>query len=167
MKHYFSTLVALALICGIQAQKKLDISGAEELLKILPSRIKGVDIRLEKDKIKPSTGFIGVSVFREYGTPDQNIRIVLINDSPSLPVINDFIEKAASVKSVNNTVVSVDGMPGVLQTLIGEDGKTNYEIVVPLTATLLSIRSKGYDRDDLLEIANNINVSQMAKKLSK
>ena len=167
MKVLFLFITMVLGVSVLNAQKKIDSVTAYDLLKLLPNKIKGVDVKLERDKVKNSKGFIGVTAHRDYGSGDKMITIELINESPSLIPVNNFLAEAKITDDNQYLITAIEGFNSYIQTIFREDGKKAYEILIPLTATLLTIKSFGFTRAELIEIANSIKVDKIAKKLEK
>jgi len=104
MKNIFIVLLLIVICPAVSAQKKLDVFTANDLLKLLPDKIKDKDAKKEKDKVKESKGLIGVTVRRDYGDKDETISVELINESPSLIAVNNFLDRP-TIKNVNQYLV--------------------------------------------------------------
>ena len=167
MKRIAMSIVIVLCVFGLNAQKKITISTGDELLKLLPEKLKNKEAKKVKDKVKPAKGFIGVTVHRSYGDYDQNIDIELINESPSLITVNEFLTKRLIANPVQYLIAVIDGYQGLLQSLTRENGTVDYELLIPISTTLLKIRTKGYSRDELIDFANNLPVKKIGSILEK
>ena len=167
MKRIVISVVIILCVIGLNAQKKITTSTGEELLKLLPEKLKNKDAKKVKDKIKDAKGFIGVTVHRTYGDYDQNIDVELINESPSLPTVNEFLAKRLITNPIQYLITVIDGYPGLLQALTRENGTLDYELLIPISTTLIKIRSKGYSREELIEFANNLPIKKIGSILEK
>lgn len=155
-----------------QSKKELDVETGKEILKLLPDKLKGKGANKDKDKVKEKSGFIGVTVHRNYGQLKKgdlkkNIYVELINYSPSLPIVNSIL--SAPIGNVSNkyAVTVIDGYTALIQKFQGEDGITAYELLLPIDATLLTVKAPGYDQEEVIELANSIDVDKIAKKVKK
>lgn len=155
-----------------QSKKELDVATAKEILKLLPDKLKDKDANKDKDKVNEKSGFIGVTVHRSYGQLKKddlkkNIYVELINYSPSLPLVNSIL--STRIESISNkyAVTVIDGYTALIQKFQGEDGITAYELLLPIDATLLTVKAPGYDQEEIIELANSINVGKIAKKVEK
>ena len=172
MKKIFFLFIIFFTAFTLNAQKKFDEKTGDEILKLLPDKMKDKnngkdkDAKKEKDKVKDAKGFLGVIIHRDYGEDDQSIRVEIINNSPSLISVNAFLNNP-----VNNpdlyAVTVIDGYPALVQTLTNENSTIDYELLLPMDATLLTVRCKGYNREEVIAFANNIPVAKIAKKVAK
>lgn len=152
--------------------KDLDVPTANEILKLLPDKIKDKDANKDKDNVKDKSGFIGVTAYRNYGQAkkddvQKNIYIEIINYSPSLPVVNSILSKIGSVSSGQYIVTVIDGYPGLIQKVYSEDGTGNYEMLLPMYVTLLTLKAPGYTLSDFIVLANTISIGKIAKLVEK
>lgn len=160
------------LLHAQKLKKELDVPTAKEILKLLPDKMKDKNANKNEDKVIGKSGFIGVSVHRNYGQEKKgdvkkNIFIEFINQSPSLIPLNNILSLAISVSSTKYTLTSMNGYPALIQKFSGEDGTINYELLLPLETSLLTLKAPGYDQDELIELANSIPVDKIVKKLEK
>ena len=169
MKKIFIYSIIFFAVATSNAQKRFDEKTGQEILKLFPAKMNGKDAKAAQDRVKDvkgARGFLGVIVHRDYGDYNQNIRVEVINNSPSLISVNAFLANPINDPE-KYKVISIDGHKALIQTLTGENSKLNYELLLPMTATLLTVRSTGYTRDDLIAMANTIPVATIAKKVAK
>src|SRR3954468_18141937 len=125
MKKIFFLSIIFFTAFTLNAQKKFDEKTGEEILKLLPDKMKDKEAKKEKDKVKDAKGFLGVIIHRDYGEDDQSIRVEIINNSPSLISVNAFLNNP-----VNNpdlyAVTVIDGYPALVQTLTNENSTIDY-----------------------------------------
>ncbi len=162
----FSVIYCFAFTT-VHAQKIFNVSTGKQILALLPATVKNKPIKKANDGVKPGKGFIGVTVHRDYGDNIQGIRVEVINRSPSLININNFLASPTITDPAKYLITVIDGYKALVQTLYTESGKVNYELLVPMTATLLTVKATGYSRDDLLAIAGTIPVAKIAKMVEK
>ena len=173
MKKILIFSIFLFILAEIKAQNKIDVKTGEEILKLLPDKVKDKDnnsdkdSNKDKDKIKEAEGFIGVVVHRNYGDHDENVNVTFINLSPSLISVNKFLNKPIINNPAQYLVTVIDGYKALIQTFYREDGRIDYELLIPMSATLLSVKSTGYSRDALIAITKTIPVAQIAKMVEK
>jgi len=166
MKKIFILAIVCISVSAIQAQKKFTEKTGQEILKLFPAKMKDKNARKENDKVKDAKGFMGVIVHRDYGNDKQKVRVEAINYSPSLTSVNAFLNNPINDPS-KYQIVAINGYKAVIQTLYGESSEVSYELLMPLTATLLTIKTSGYTRDDLIALANTIPIAQIAKMVAK
>lgn len=166
MKKLIIFSVIFLAVTTLHAQKKFNEKTGQEILKLFPAKMKDKNAKKEKDKVKDVKGFLGVIVHRDYGDYKQNVVVEAINNSPSLISVNAFLDNPPN-KPDQYKVIAIDGFKALVQTIIGENSSINYEVLIPLTATLLKVRSTGYTRDDLIALANTIPVAKIAKMVGR
>ena len=165
MKKIFIFCVVCFAITTLQAQKKFNENTGKEIFKLLPVKMKDKNVKKENDRLKDAKGFLGWVCHRDYGDYNQSVRVECISNSPSLISVNAFLSDPTD--NPNYLVTTIGGIKSIVQTINGEDGKIRYEALIPMTATLFTVRSTGYTRDDLIALANTIPVAKIAKMVEK
>ena len=159
-------LCALCLtIVSLFAQKtngKIDAITGKKILDSLPANMQGKNLNTKNDKVWSPSGFIGVVVHRDYGT-ENKVTLEVINQSPSANKVSTII--AQPVSNANYTITQINGYKALVQTLKSEINKTGYELLLPINATLVTLRAFGYTQDQFLTMANNIPVAMIAQKV--
>ena len=160
MKKIFVFSVVCFSVITLNAQNNFDEKTGEQILTLLPAKMKDKGIKKENDRVKNAKGFLGWYCHRDYGDYQQNVKVECINNSPSLVSVNNFLNNPTN--NPNYLITTIDGRKALVQTLIFENGTINYELLIPMSTTLLSVRTIGYSRDDLIALANTIPVSKIA-----
>src|SRR5687767_5273845 len=65
-----------------QMLQEIDMMVGKEVLKILPAKLEDKTAIAGSDNVSGASGFFGVVIHREYGTPEKNISVEIISNSP-------------------------------------------------------------------------------------
>lgn len=166
MKKTIIFFLIFFTVATINAQKKFDEKTGKNILNLLPAKMKDNGIKKENDRVKDAKGFLGVIIHRDYGNDKQKVRVEIINNSPSLISVNNFLNDPVD-NPAKYKIITIGGYKGLIQTLYGENSKVNYELLLPMSATLLSVKTYNYTRDDLIVLANTIPVAKISKMVAK
>jgi hypothetical protein len=60
-------------------------------------------------------------------------------------------------------IVRISGYKGLSQKVSGPNGREDYEVQVPLTNSLLTLKAPGLSQDKVVELANTIKIADIAK----
>ena len=151
-----------------QMMQELDITIGKEVLKLLPSKLDNLNANAASDNVTGMTGFLGVNIHRDYGTGDKKAVVDMITNSPLVASINTIL----SIPFVGNSAdgnqkrVKIDGYKGLLQKNVNsENQKVNYELQMPFSSTLLTFRMDNADEAEVLKMAAQIPIAEIAKML--
>jgi hypothetical protein len=151
-----------------QMMQELDITMGKEVLKLLPSKLDNLNANAASDNVTGMTGFLGVNIHRDYGTADKKAVVDMITNSPLVASINTIL----SIPFVGNSAdgnqkrVKIDGYKGLLQKNVNsENQKVNYELQMPFNSTLLTFRMENADEAEVLKMAAQIPIAEIAKML--
>lgn len=167
MKRLLLLLPLCFVISALYAQKKFDVPTGQGILNQLPKKMKEKNYVKEKDKVRPAKGFLGTTVQRKYGDANQGGLVELINESPSLIYVNNTLSDPSTINPSKDLITTIDGFQALVQSVYREDGRIDYQVLIPIDATLLSVKGVGFTRDELIAFANTIPVAAIAKKISK
>lgn len=167
MKRFILLLLAnlVAFSLFAQSSKKMDVSLCREILGMLPAKLRTQTANTAKDRVLDAKGKQGVSIRRQYGTAGNLIHFRLINQSLSLGIVSAAIAAAEKNSTPQNQVVVIDGYKALVQHVTSEGNQGGYEVVVLLSNNLISLHGRGYSRDDMIEMAKEIPLAQIEKKL--
>jgi hypothetical protein len=147
-----------------QALQELDMITGKEILKILPQQIDTKKANLAQDNVSGSTGFFGVVIHREYGTPESKlISLEIIGNSPFLSSINTLL--SLPMMGGDQKVIRIHGYKALVSKVSGEDDQPEFEIQLPLNNALISFKAPGYNQDQVIKLAGSLPVPEMAKML--
>jgi hypothetical protein len=167
MKKIFVLVPFLFAFFLLHAQKKFDVPTGQGILNQLPTKMNGKNFIKEKDKVRPAKGFLGTTVQRKYGDANQGVLVELINESPSLISVNNTLSNPSTLNPNKDVITNIDGFQALVQSVSREDGRIDYQVLIPIEATLLSVKGVGYTRDELIALARTIPVAAIAKKISR
>lgn len=151
-----------------QMLNEVDIVVGKEVIKLLPAKIESSAANTGHDNVSGATGFIGVLIHRDYGSGEKTLNVDFINNSPIITSLNALLSLpligAASDGSQKR--IKVNGYKGLLQKQVNSDsGKTGYELQLPFSSTLLTIKADNVTEAQILAYANAIPVADIAKML--
>lgn len=146
-----------------QMLQELDMMTGREILKALPATLNSQPVKKEKDEVSGASGFTGIVVHREYGT-SKPVELEIITNSPMLAAINGLLALPFIANSADQKVIRIAGYKALVQKVDGEtEGTSNYEVQLPLTNSLLTLKAPGYSQDDVVKMANALPVAEIVK----
>ena len=146
-----------------QMLQELDMMTGREILKVLPATLNSQPIKKEKDEVSGASGFTGIVVHREYGTT-KPVELEIITNSPMLAAINGLLSLPFIANNADQKVIRISGYKALVHKVEGEtEGTSNYEVQLPLTNSLLSLKAPGYSQDDVVKMANALPIAEIVK----
>ncbi len=147
-----------------QLLQEIDMMVGKEVLKILPAKIEDKAANTAGDNVSGASGYFGVVIHREYGTPEKNISVEILSNSPLITSLNAMLSlPMIGGAGGDSKVVRISGYKALLNKVSGEGDKSDYEIQLPMNTALITLRAPGYTQDQVLKIANSLPVAQIAK----
>ena len=142
---------------------ELDIVISKKILEMLPTTLAGLEANISTDEyVANSAGFAGVYISRTYGgtTGSQQIEINLVDDSPMMAMVSQFINMPMMVGMSGNKSVKIDGYKGMME--VSESGdNVEHAINIPSGQSLLTINFSGFDESKAVQAANQVPVGQI------
>lgn len=148
-----------------QMLQEIDMVIGKEVLKILPTKMEDQMSSTAKDQVMATSGFIGTSIHREYGTGDKMISLDLITNSPLIGTFNAILSVPFIANTGDQKVIKIDGYKAVVQKVGSNTDKPDYEVQLPLHNNLITFKAPGYTQDQVIKMANTIPATQIAKML--
>lgn len=149
-----------------QMLQELDIITGKEVLKLLPAKMDDQTANMKEDNVSGSSGFFGVVIHREYGIVDSSkVSLEIISNSPLISSLNALLSVPFMGASGDNKIVKVNGYKALVQKVAGPNDRTDYELQLPLTSSLITLKAPGASQDDVLKMANTLPVADIAKML--
>ena len=154
-----------------QMLQQLDSLTGEQVLKLLPTKMIDKDVRTGRDDVSGASGFVGVLIHREYGADVKKspydslaVQLDIISNSPLIGTINALLSLPLGIgSSPDQKIVKVQGYKALLSKVSGDAEKKEFELQLPLSNSLITLKAPGRSQDDLLKMANLIPVSDIAK----
>ena len=146
-----------------QMLQDLDMITGKEILKVLPPKMQDQNANIAKDQVTGASGFTGVIIHRDYGADDKNITLEIISNSPLITGINALLALPLIGNTGDNKVVRISGYKALIQKVTGDNNRTDYELQLPMNATLITLKAPGYTQDQVIAMANSLPVAQIAK----
>ena len=150
-----------------QAMQEVDLIIGKEVLKLLPAKMDTMSIDAKDDNVSSNIGFVGATIHRSYGRTTRKADLSIISNSPMVAMINTVLNTPMMGGMMNDgksKTVKVQGYKARLEKQDGNaEGKTNYELQIPLGSALITFRVDDCTDSKMLELANTIPLSQIAK----
>lgn len=145
-----------------QMLQELDMITGREIMKLLPAKMQDQTGNAAGDDVSGSSGFIGVVIHRDYGADNKKIDLEVISNSPMVTSINAILSMPLISSMGDNKVIKIGGYKALVQKSSNGNG-FDYEVQLPLRATLITLRAPGYTQDQVIQMANTLPVAQIAK----
>lgn len=146
-----------------QMLQELDLVTGKEILKLLPQKLDDKPAVTAKDNVSGASGWAGVVVHRVYSSAGKTIDLETITNSPLIGSLNTILSLPFIANNGDQKVVKIDGYKALVQKVSGENGASDYELQLPLNATLITLKAPGYTQDQLVKIAGALPISEIAK----
>jgi hypothetical protein len=145
----------------------LDMTIGKEILKLLPESMNDLSANIDQDNVNGvGAGFgMGLYVQRTFGNDNKTGAIYIINNSPLINSISAFLSMPFVGRSSdgNQKMVKVQGYKGMLTKTASETGEVHYELQVPLSNTLFTIKLDDTNEDEFLKITDSIPLAKIAQ----
>ena len=149
-----------------QMLQEIDIITGKEVLKLLPQKMEDKSANTKADNVTGSSGFFGVIIHREYGTVDSsNVDLEIVSNSPLIGSLNAMLSLPFMGSSGDQKTVKINGYKALVQKVTGPNERADYEVQLPLNNSLITLKAPGYSQDQVIKMANTLNVAEIAKML--
>jgi hypothetical protein len=149
-----------------QMLQEIDLAVGKEILKLLPTKMADTAAaNTTKDNVTAASGFIGVTIHREYGKggfDTKTINLDVITNSPMITSINAILSLPFIGAGGDQKIVKVNGYKALIQKN-SDNGVDNYDLQLPLNNTLITLKAPGFTQDQVIKLASTIPVSDIAK----
>ncbi len=146
-----------------QMMQELDMITGKEILKLLPDKMLDQSSNKSKDNVTGASGFAGVIIHRDYGAANKNVALDIITNSPLLGTLNALLAVPFIANNGDQKVIKINGYKALVQKVNGENNAVNYELQLPLTTSLVTLKAPGFSQDDVIKMANTLPVSDIVK----
>lgn len=146
-----------------QMLQELDIITGKEILKLLPARMQDQNVNTAQDDVSGSSGFVGVTIHRDYGANDKNVSLDIITNSPLITSINALLSIPLIANTGDNKMMKIGGYKALVQKVSNGNGGSDYEVQLPLNNNLITLKAPGYIMEQVVAMANTLPVAQIAK----
>jgi hypothetical protein len=152
-----------------QMMVELDILTGKDIMALLPPKLDTISANAAKDNVSGSSGFAGVIIHREYGMMNQNggteprATVEIITNSPMISTLNSLLSLPFIANNQDQKVIKINGYKALVQKISGTDNQVDYEMQLPLNATLITLKAPGYSQDKLIAMANSLPIQEIAK----
>lgn len=145
-----------------QMLQELDLITGREIMKLLPAKMQDQTGNAASDDVSGSSGFTGVVIHRDYGADNKKVDVEVISNSPMVTSINALLSMPLISSMGDNKVIKIGGYKALVQKSSNGNG-FDYEVQLPLRATLITLRAPGYTQDQVIQMANTLPVAQIAR----
>jgi len=149
----------------LQALQEIDIKIGQEVLKLLPLQIDTLKSNPKDDNVSGSSGYIGTSIHRTYGTV-RGSEITIITNSPLIGSLNALLNSplmGGMMSDGKTKIVKVQGYKARMEKTPMDNGTTNYAIDIPMNNSLITIKMNNSTDTQILDVANKLALGQIAK----
>jgi hypothetical protein len=146
-----------------QMMQELDMLTGKEILKSLPPNMQGISVAKDKDNVSGASGFAGVIIHREYGAGDKTVSLDIITNSPLLGAINGLLALPFIANNADQKVIKINGYKALIQKVSGANNTNNYELQLPMNASLLTLKAPTYSQEDVIKMANTLPIADIIK----
>jgi hypothetical protein len=146
-----------------QMMQELDMLTGKEILKKLPATMMDQSASTGKDNVSGASGFAGVVIHREYGAGPKSVTLDIITNSPLLGAINGLLSLPFIANTGDQKVVKINGYKALIQKVTGDNNTNNYELQLPMSSSLLTLKAPGYTQEDVLKMANTLPIADIVK----
>lgn len=158
-----------------QMMQELDIITGKEVLKLLPTKMLDQNVITTSDNVSGASGWVGVLITREYGTPaknpaadslrSNNIELQVISNSPLIGTLNALLSLPFIGNNPDQKIIKVNGYKALVQKVSGDGEKPEYELQLPLNNALVTLKAPTRSQDELIKMANTLPVAEIAKMI--
>lgn len=154
------------------SMQQLDMKVGEEILKILPEKMDTMSMAKNFDNVMATSGFIGTSIHREYGTNQANkVEVDMITNSPMVASVNAWLNNPMMANMGGRKAMKVDGYKGSYTFEVrdetdnsGNQVKKPYaEMQIPVFSSLITVKSSSMNEEAFVKMLNTIPVSKIAE----
>ena len=152
-----------------QSLVELDKLIGQEVLKILPKEMGGLQANAEDDNVSGSTGYTGVFVERDYPGEPKYISVQVMADSPFLAMVNMALTNPmiASMSDGNQEVTKISGYKSLVELEEGEEGEEDtYKFMTPVSSSLITVEVTGFGKSDAYAMVSELDYRSIVSLIS-
>jgi hypothetical protein len=150
-----------------QMMQELDILTGKEVLKLLPEKMDTAVADKSKDNVSGASGWVGVVVHREYGQRSLDgsmTTLEILTNSPMIGMYNNILSLPfMGGSNPDQKMIRVGGYKALVQRVSGPDGRDDYEVQLPMSNSLMTLKAPGLPQDKVVALANTVPVADIAK----
>lgn len=153
-----------------QMMQELDLLTGKEIMALLPQKLDSLQANTKNDNVSGSSGFAGVVIHRDYGkgapaSGSYGAEVEVITNSPLIGTLNTLLSMPFMGNNPDQKIIKISGYKALVQKMDGPDGRTDYEVQLPLNAALITVKAPGYSQDKLVALAGTVPVEEIAKRI--
>ena len=147
--------------------RDLDMAIGKEILKMLPAQMGALKANVKEDNLSGGTNAAGLFVQRNYGAAPRQAELEIINNSPLMNSIGAIVNNpmlGGMMSNDNQKVIKIQGYKSLLNKNVDtETGKTNYELQIPLSNTLVTLKLYDTNENEITGFGNSIPLAKIAQ----
>jgi len=147
--------------------RDLDMAIGKEILKMLPAQMGALKANVKEDNLSGGTNAAGLFVQRNYGAAPRQAELEIINNSPLMNSIGAIVNNpmlGGMMSNDNQKVIKIQGYKSLLNKNVDtETGKTNYELQIPLSNTLVTLKLNDTNENEITGFGNSIPLAKIAQ----
>lgn len=153
-----------------QMMQQLDILTGKEVLALLPAQLDTMKAVKKEDRVSGTSGFAGVVIHRAYGAPQQpnssigTAQLEVVTNAPLLSSVNTLLALPLMANNADQKVIKINGYKALVQQQ-GAGERADYEVQIPLTHSLITLKAPGLSEEKIIVLANTIPVADIAKQV--
>jgi hypothetical protein len=149
-----------------QMLQELELLTGKEILRTLPAQLNELKAVTGTDEVTANSLFAGVVISRDYASASGKASVELIGNSPLLSSVNALLTMPfLSGAGENQKVVKVQGYKALLQKSTSDNGRVAYELQLPLSTSLLSLKTTDLTEDEVLSAVQALPIADLVKNL--
>jgi hypothetical protein len=150
-----------------QALSEVDLVTGKKILRILPGQIGKMNTNPKDDNVFTNAGFVGATVHRTWGQPQQEASLDIISNSPLISGLSAMMNTpliGGMMNSDKSKTIKVAGYKARLENNgPGTGGGSNYTLQIPITSALITFTVKNTTESEVLNYANTLPLGEIAK----
>ncbi|HPE34451.1 MAG TPA: hypothetical protein PLI65_06615 [Bacteroidales bacterium] len=153
-----------------QAIQGIELEIGENILKELPETLNELPMVAEEDLVTSTgIGFVGLLIERYYRKSDQELKVMIGNDSGLMAAANMYLMATGSYGTTSSDPGHKTVKVGDYRGVIEFDEYTGYKLTIPLGQTsVLAIEGINFDNEtEILSAAEKIDIEKIKKELGE
>lgn len=153
-----------------QAMLGVEMQIGQDILKSLPQTVAGLKATTSADQVTSTGwGWAGLTIYREYGEGDKQLRVTIANNAAWMQAINLYFTNAGYAQSTggqqNWKQTKVKGYRAIIE----YDESSGYKLSVPLGQTsLLVFEGVNFaNEQDMMNAANEFDIDGIKTRLGE
>lgn len=154
-----------------QMMQELDMLTGKEVLSLLPQKLDTMNVNPKNDLVSGTSGFAGVVIHRDFGKrktangTEVGAELEVITNSPLIGTLNTLLSLPFMGNNPDQKVIKIAGYKALVQKISGDDETSDYEIQLPLTNSLVTLKAPGLAQEKVIALMNTLPIAEIAKRI--